>query len=279
MPSAYTMILRCAGSSAARRLRPRSSGRRLSCRTFAANAVRLSSRCSRHTLGILAHTGDAGADRGLVADEPSKRQRPPKDSRPAELGFADPIKMITSFPPILGLGIDNIRGKIAVREEISKRYRFIAYTQRYHGVGPWKDDGKHDSTATHADDLAKFITSLNAGPVHLVGRSGGGAIGATAALKHPPIVRSLILPAESPEGKAAREDRAKSMGPVIAAINANDAIRATRLAYEYVSQLPPGGLTCRLVAFVPKNGQVKCAKSAGKPQAGADWLTVGKQSS
>jgi hypothetical protein len=29
------------------------------------------------------------------------------------LGFADPVKMITSLPAILGLAIDNIRGKIA----------------------------------------------------------------------------------------------------------------------------------------------------------------------
>jgi hypothetical protein len=29
------------------------------------------------------------------------------------LGFADPVKMITSSPAILGLAIDNIRGKIA----------------------------------------------------------------------------------------------------------------------------------------------------------------------
>ena len=48
-------------------------------------------------------------------------------------------------------------------EEVAKRYRFIAYTQRYHGVGVWKDDGQEYSTATHADDLAKFITSLNVG--------------------------------------------------------------------------------------------------------------------
>ena len=29
-----------------------------------------------------------------------------------DLGFTDPVKMITSFPPILGLSIDNIRGRI-----------------------------------------------------------------------------------------------------------------------------------------------------------------------
>ena len=35
-----------------------------------------------------------------------------------ELGFSDPIKMITYFPPILGLGMDNIRGRIADLREL-----------------------------------------------------------------------------------------------------------------------------------------------------------------
>ena len=34
-----------------------------------------------------------------------------------ELGFADPIKMITYFPPILGLRIDNIRGRRRVERQ------------------------------------------------------------------------------------------------------------------------------------------------------------------
>jgi pimeloyl-ACP methyl ester carboxylesterase len=48
------------------------------------------------------------------------------------------------------------------------KYRFLAYTQRYFGTAPWPDDGKNFSIQTLADDLTKFITSLNAGPVHLV---------------------------------------------------------------------------------------------------------------
>ncbi len=56
------------------------------------------------------------------------------------------------------------------------------------------------------------------GPVHLVGYSYGGAVAATAAIENPSLVRSLILyepalvsllPAESEDGKAAREDRAR----------------------------------------------------------------------
>ena len=46
-----------------------------------------------------------------------------------ELGFADPIKMITYFPSILGLGIDNIRGKIASLRELG-----VAERQNREGV-------------------------------------------------------------------------------------------------------------------------------------------------
>lgn len=106
-----------------------------------------------------------------------------------------------------------------VREGIASRYRFLAYTQRYFGTAPWPDDGKNFSIQTLADDLTKFITSLNAGPVHLVSWSYGGLIAMSTALENPKLVRSLILyepsvisvlPAESAEGKVAREDRFKS---------------------------------------------------------------------
>jgi len=47
-----------------------------------------------------------------------------------------------------------------VREEIAKRYRFIAYTQRYYGTEPWPHDGKNFSVTTHADDLVRFMPPL-----------------------------------------------------------------------------------------------------------------------
>jgi pimeloyl-ACP methyl ester carboxylesterase len=137
-----------------------------------------------------------------------------------------------------------------VREEVAKRYRFIAYTQRYHGVGAWKDDGKEYSTATHANDLAKFITWLNVEPVHLVGRSAGGRVAMTAALRNPALVRTLalhepeapsVLPTDSAEGKAAREDWAKVTSAAIAANRTGDPVRTMRLFIEAVYQLEPGG--------------------------------------
>jgi pimeloyl-ACP methyl ester carboxylesterase len=137
-----------------------------------------------------------------------------------------------------------------VRDEIAKKYRFIGLTQRYFGTSPWNDDGKEFSVATFADDLAKFITSLNAGSVHLVGWSFGGHVAITAAVKNPSLVRTLVLyeasmisvlPADTAEGKAAREDRGRIFAPAAAASKAGDPIKATRLLLEAVFQLPPGG--------------------------------------
>jgi pimeloyl-ACP methyl ester carboxylesterase len=135
-------------------------------------------------------------------------------------------------------------------DEVAKRYRFIAYTQRYHGTNPWPDDGKNFSVATHVDDLARFITSLNVGPVHLVGRSGGATRAMIAALQNPALVRTLtlhepsllsVLPPASAEGKAAREDWAKMSAAAIAANKAGDPVQAMRLFFEEVYQLEPGG--------------------------------------
>jgi pimeloyl-ACP methyl ester carboxylesterase len=159
-----------------------------------------------------------------------------------EQGSGEPIVFVHGAP-------HDLRAWEPVREAIAERYRFIAYTQRYFGTKPWPDEGKNFSIATHADDLAKFITSLNAGPVHLVGWSHGGLVAVTAALSDPSLVRSLILyeaiimsvlPAESPEGKIAREDRAKMAGPYIAMAKAGDFTKAAKLVQEAVYQLSPG---------------------------------------
>jgi pimeloyl-ACP methyl ester carboxylesterase len=145
---------------------------------------------------------------------------------------------------------DPVRNELVRRAEIARRFRLIAYTQRYYGTRQWSDDGARFSLAVHADDLATLIATLAAEPVHLVGTSYGGLVAATAAVKNPGMVRSLILyepalasllPQESEVGRAARADRAAFMAPVMSALRAGDTIRAARAMYEAVNQLPPGG--------------------------------------
>jgi pimeloyl-ACP methyl ester carboxylesterase len=136
-----------------------------------------------------------------------------------------------------------------IRATTSKTYRSISYTQRYFGTAPWTDDGRKFGVETHANDLAAFITTLGDGPVHLVGWSYGGAVAATVALKQPSLVRSLIvyeptlpavLPPDSPDGKAAREERSRMFAAARAAAQAGDSAQAARLSYEAIYQMPPG---------------------------------------
>jgi pimeloyl-ACP methyl ester carboxylesterase len=145
---------------------------------------------------------------------------------------------------------DPLRNELAGRAEIARGFRLIAYTQRYYGTRAWNDSGARFSANAHADDLAKLIAALAAEPVHLVGTSYGGLVAATAAVRNPALVRSLVLyepalvsllPQASEDGRTARADRAAFMAPVMSALKDGDTIRAARAMYEAVNQLPPGG--------------------------------------
>jgi len=161
-----------------------------------------------------------------------------------EQGAGEPIVFVHG-------AFSDLRAWEPIREEISKRYRFISYTQRYLGIGPWPDAGKNFSVATDAADLVKLIASLDAGGVHLVGLSWGGAIAAAAALNDPSLVRTLtlhepalpsVLSPDSEEGKAASEDRKRFVGPnIAAAAKAGNHVQAVQLFWEGVMQLGPGG--------------------------------------
>jgi pimeloyl-ACP methyl ester carboxylesterase len=103
-----------------------------------------------------------------------------------EQGSGTPVVLVHA-------ALSDLRDWEAVREALARNHRVVAYTQRYHGTAPWPDDGRSFSAATHADDLAAFISALDAGPVHLVGWSYGGSVAAVAATNNPRLVRSLVL--------------------------------------------------------------------------------------
>jgi pimeloyl-ACP methyl ester carboxylesterase len=145
--------------------------------------------------------------------------------------------------------VSDLRTWDPVRDRIAQKYRFVAYTQRYFGTGQWSDEGKAFSIPTLADDLDKFIESLNVGPVHLVAWSYGGQPATLAATKNPSLVRSLILyepsvmsvlPETSTEGKIARADRAKMLASSVAASKAGEDAKSGRLLVEAVFRLSPG---------------------------------------
>ncbi len=133
----------------------------------------------------------------------------------------------------------------AQRVDIANRYRYIALDQRYFGLAPWSDNATKYSLATHAKDLAVFIEQLNAGPVHLVGWSYGGAIVLVVAAQRPELVRSLFLNEPSlgsivsdPADQATLAEERKGLAPAVAASKANDQAQAVQIFADWVNVQP-----------------------------------------
>lgn len=104
----------------------------------------------------------------------------------------------------------DMRSFEAIRPAISREYRFISYSRRYHYPNKWDDQGDNYTMTQHVEDLAEFLRSLKLGPVHLVGGSYGGRMAAMLALSNPELIRSLVLDDPfivAPDSAAARQAR------------------------------------------------------------------------
>ena len=80
---------------------------------------------------------------------------------------------------------------------IGASYRAIAYSRRYARPNQNIEPGADDQMLPHVDDLVALLRALDAAPAHLVGNSWGAFICLLAAIRHPQLVRSLVL-AEPP---------------------------------------------------------------------------------
>ena len=76
---------------------------------------------------------------------------------------------------------------------IGGSYRAISYSRRYARPNLDLEPGSDDQMLPHVDDLAAFLRTLDAAPAHLVGNSWGGFICLLTALRHPELVRTLVV--------------------------------------------------------------------------------------
>jgi pimeloyl-ACP methyl ester carboxylesterase len=139
------------------------------------------------------------------------------------------------------------------RRAFSAHHRFVAYSQRFHGAGPWPAGGDYSADA-HASDLVAIMRGLETGPVHLVGFS--AAIALRAALREPGLIRSLTIIEPNvpwlldgdPEGEAAlawwREQNER-----VRAESAADPERQAMLWFELVNNQGPGTFAVQPEAF------------------------------
>src|SRR5689334_21231147 len=74
---------------------------------------------------------------------------------------------------------------------LADRYRLTAYDNR--GMGRTPLPAEPFSVATMADDAAALLRALDVHAAHVAGFSGGSAIAQELALRHPGLVRRLLL--------------------------------------------------------------------------------------
>jgi pimeloyl-ACP methyl ester carboxylesterase len=74
---------------------------------------------------------------------------------------------------------------------LSDRYRLTAFDNRGAGRTPMPEGPV--STQTMADDAARVLRALDVSSAHIAGFSGGSLIAQELALRHPSLVRSLVL--------------------------------------------------------------------------------------
>ena len=76
-------------------------------------------------------------------------------------------------------------------EALADRYRMTAFDNRGAGRSPMPPDGF--TVADMADDAAELLRALGIPSAHVAGFSGGAATAQHLALRHPDLVRSLVL--------------------------------------------------------------------------------------
>jgi pimeloyl-ACP methyl ester carboxylesterase len=76
---------------------------------------------------------------------------------------------------------------------LAQRVRTIVYSRRYAWPNEALAADALDPIEQHVDDLAGFMRALNAAPAHMAGISSGGTICLLLAVRHPELVRTLIL--------------------------------------------------------------------------------------
>jgi pimeloyl-ACP methyl ester carboxylesterase len=135
---------------------------------------------------------------------------------------------------------------------LSKSYRVIAYSRRYNYPNHNAMRSDNHSALVDADDLAALIGKLKLGPVRVVGHSYGAYISMFLALRHPDLVRSLVLSepplmkwlSEIPGGKPLLDDSMSNMWlPCADAFRHHQPETALRITVDWFGshESPPSG--------------------------------------
>jgi pimeloyl-ACP methyl ester carboxylesterase len=103
-----------------------------------------------------------------------------------EQGAGEPVVFVHG-------GVSDLRAWDAQLPEIGRSFRAISYSRRFARPNAPIDPDSSDRILEHVDDLAGLAKEICGGSAHLVGNSYGALICLLTALRHPEVVRSLVL--------------------------------------------------------------------------------------
>ena len=144
------------------------------------------------TLSVIAATALAATALRLPAEEAAGQTSLKKvQVNGAQLHYVDQGKGV----PVVFVhgGLEDYRAWQPQMEAFSQRHRTIAYSRRHNYPNPRVAPGTHYSAIVDADDLAALIRKLKLAPAHVVGVSYGAYTALFLAVRHPALVRSLVL--------------------------------------------------------------------------------------
>lgn len=90
-------------------------------------------------------------------------------------------------------GISDLRTWEQQLTAIGREYRAITYSRRGYRPNKCVDPSTRDLIALAPEDLAAFLREIDAAPAHLVGNSIGAYFSLLVAIRHPDLVRSLVI--------------------------------------------------------------------------------------
>lgn len=140
-------------------------------------------------------------------------------------------------------------------EPFAKHYRAISYSRRYYFPNNPPTSSSTPSSRLDVEDLVAFIQELDAGPVHLIGQSSGAYIAMIVAIKHPDLIKDLVL-GEPPVWELTAEDSlglvlmkkamTETFAPAVKAFRKNQDRKAARIFLDgvvgenhFMESLPP----------------------------------------
>jgi pimeloyl-ACP methyl ester carboxylesterase len=158
----------------------------------------------------------------------------------------------------------------------SKHFHVLVYSRRCHYPGPCTPDAGRYSLDVHSEDLARLITTLGPGPVHLIGSSYGAYACLLMAAARPELVRTLVigeppvlpLLKDDPQGAPLLTNFADgALRPAKEAFEAGDTEAGVRLFFEGVTgkgsydKLPEAVRT----SLLQNAGPMKAEMAGGSP--------------